>query len=107
MPKDKVDKLLESSLLLQKSVVQLGMKVNKLANQIGKLLDLYTEAAEKYTGKSEIKAATKSVKERSLEQKIEMLLEQNKTIAESLLLLQQFVKENISKKGMELSDLKF
>jgi len=73
--------------LSQKQVSDLVESTNKLVQRIDKLVSLFDEAA-KHVGEVESTEAKIS----ALSSKLEYLLEQNKAIAQGLLLLEKYVK---------------
>jgi len=100
---EKIEKMNDISLSLQKVMLSLIKKTNDLNEKIDSLLDLYIEAAESFSGKKveEIKPEV-NVKERrtmaASGDKLDELIEQNKIIAKGLLLLEKYVKEQLQEK---------
>jgi len=94
--KKEVEQLLENSLILQKVLLGMTEKLDKLTKQISSLLELFERAATKFEEgeKAEVSGVSKSLPiEREeltqLIEKLEKLEEQNKIIANALTLLEE------------------
>ncbi len=78
--------LLENFVRLQKVLADVSVKLTRL-------LDIFEKAAESFVGKEELEkklpGVTKGGKEVPLLDKLDLLLEQNKTIAKGLTLLEE------------------
>jgi len=86
--KDKiVEKLMENSILLQKKDAELMHSVNKLVLKIDKMLNVFEEASKHVMEVGEDRKVSE------LTDKLEELLEQNKTIAKGLLMLERYVRQ--------------
>jgi len=87
--------------LSSRQVTDLIESINKLVQRIDKLVSLFDEAA-KHVGEVESTEA----KIASLSSKLESLLEQNKAIAQGLLLLEKYVrgKSGLSQPTTQLSE---
>src|SRR3989344_9552126 len=85
----------------QKQISELVESTNKLIQRIDKLVSLFDEAA-KHVGEVESTEARIS----ALSSKLESLLEQNKAIAQGLLLLEKYVrgKSGLSQPTTQLSE---
>lgn len=79
--------LIENNILLQKKTTELITSVNELSKKIDKMLSLF-EAAAKSIEQGEV--------EEPLAKKIEALLDQNKTIARGLILVERYVRDKTS-----------
>ena len=90
--------LLNNFVNLQKVLTNLSVKFEELSDNITKLLQLFEISAksfaEKYSGKEEKKAGTKDDKE--LLGKLDSLLDQNKTIAKGIMLMEEKIKQRSS-----------
>lgn len=84
MPNNLVDTLMENQVALQKHTAELLEGVNRLTKRVERLLDVF-EAAAKNIERGEV--------QEPLAQQLRGLLEQNKTIARGLLLLEKYVRE--------------
>ncbi len=84
---DKTGKLIENNIALQSKIVDLVSSVNNLNKRIGHLVDIFEGAAKDV---KEVKGVDEQVS--ALANKLEMLLEQNKSIAKGLLLLEKYVR---------------
>ncbi len=101
MPKKKVEtdanpevgkKLVENLVELQKVHVNLIEKFDKLSKQISELLALFETAAKSFSQNPMNKV---SEKDKDFLDKIDRLLEQNKTIAKGLMLMEERHREKI------------
>lgn len=100
MPKEDktLDLLVENFALLQKKLVDLTFSLDALAKEVSELLALFKETAEKFSGKEG----------KSLTEKLENIEEQNKTIARSLLLMQEEkIKEEKPAAPRRISEFRF
>lgn len=82
--KDIVNELIKNNISLEKAALALLDSVTRLTDRTDRLLSLFEEAA-KNIEKLEIKEP--------LAKQLEELLEQNRTIARGLLLIEKYVKE--------------
>ena len=82
-----MDKLIENTTLLQKKDVELIASVKHLVERIDRMLSVFEEASKHVMEVSEDKKVAE------LTDKLEELLEQNKTIAKGLLMLDQYVRK--------------
>src|SRR3989344_2105083 len=84
------DKVVLNLVELQKVQTNLAEKFDKLSNQIASLLGLFESAAKSFANNPAIQA---SEKDREFLDKINKLLEQNKTIAKGLTLMEERIRE--------------
>ena len=82
-----MDKLIENTTLLQKKDAELMTSVKHLVDRIDKMLNVFDEASKHVMEVSEDKRVAE------LADKLEELLEQNKTIAKGLIMLEQYVRK--------------
>ena len=82
-----MDKLIENTTLLQKKDVELMASVKHLVEKIDRMLSVFEEASKHVMEVSEDKRIAE------LTDKLEELLEQNRTIAKGLLMLDQYVRK--------------
>lgn len=80
-----LDQLIKNNIELQKISTDLISSVNDLNKKIDKMLSLFEEAAKNIE--------KGSVYEEPLSKKLESLLEQNKTIARGLVLLERYIRD--------------
>ena len=80
---DIIKQLIENNISLQDKNIELISSISKLSNKISEMVDIFSEAA------SHIKAGT----DEPLVQKLEKLLDQNKVIANGLILLEKYIRE--------------
>lgn len=81
---DIIDKLIENNALLQKKTTELLISMNNLTKKIDKVIEIFSKAAE-HIERGEIREP--------LVKKLTELLEQNRSIARGLLLLEKYVRE--------------
>ena len=79
--------LIENTVLLQKKDAELMGSVKNLVEKIDRMLNVFEEASKHVMEVSEDKKVAE------LTDKLEELLEQNKTIAKGLLMLEQYVRK--------------
>lgn len=79
-----VEQLIRNNISLQKKSADLLVAINTLTKKVDSLLNVFEKAAE------EIK---KGEVEEPLSKRLEALIEQNKTIARGLLLLEKYIRE--------------
>ena len=88
---------------LQKVMTNLAIKFEELSSNISKLLELFEISAksfaEKYTGEDERGKADKEFLE-----KLDKLLDQNKTISKGIMLMEEKVRERANQKELQESD---
>jgi|SRR3989344_4714138 len=82
-----MEKLIENTVLLQKKDAELMSSVKNLVEKIDRMLNVFEEASKHVMEVSEDKRIAE------LTDKLEELLEQNKTIAKGLLMLDQYVRK--------------
>lgn len=85
-------KLVENFVALQKVNTHLAEKFDKLANQISNLLILFETAARSFATSPTVQA---SEKDKEFLDKIDRLLDQNKTIAKGLTLMEERIRERV------------
>jgi len=104
--KPEIDRiLLDNFVNLQRVLTNLAVKLDNLSDNISKLLQLFEISAKSFVEKlpgEEIKG--EKVKDEEFLNKVDMLLEQNKTIAKGLTLMEEKLRERIYGPG-ELHDL--
>jgi len=83
-----LDQLTKNNIELQKISIDLISSINDLNKKIDKMLSLFEEAAKNIE--------KGSVYEEPLSKKLESLLEQNKTIARGLVLLEKYIRDKTS-----------
>ncbi|MBS3143753.1 hypothetical protein J4446_02670 [Candidatus Woesearchaeota archaeon] len=79
--------LIENTILLQKKDAELMISVKRLIEKIDRMLNVFEEASKHVMEVSEDKRMAE------LTDKLEELLEQNKTIAKGLIMLEQYVRK--------------
>lgn len=86
------DKILDNLIELQKVHTNLAEKFDNLTDQISHLLALFESAARSFAKNPHLQVAEK---DREFLDKIDKLLEQNKTIAKGLTLMEKKVRDKI------------
>lgn len=86
------DKILDNLIALQKAETGMVEKFDKLSDQLSKLLSLFETAARNFAQSPSIKTTEK---DSEFLAKINSLLEQNKTIAKGLTLMEERIKERV------------
>ena len=86
------EKMLENSVKLQKINADLAIKFDILSKNIARLLGLFEESAKSFMNKYGKKGDTE---EEEMLKKLDTLLEQNKTIAKGLTLLEEKVRHKL------------
>lgn len=100
MPRKKSDdeksslegRILDNIVQLQKIETRLAEKFDRLSSQIGELLHLFEMSARAFAQQPHIQMAEK---DKEFLEKIDKLLEQNKTIAKGLTLMEEKMREKI------------
>jgi DNA-binding ferritin-like protein len=97
------EKLIENLVELQKVHTSLAEKFDRLAEQIASLLNLFESAAQSFARNPLSKV---SEKDQEFLEKIDRLLDQNKTIAKGLTMMEERIREktNSSKESSEKSE---
>jgi len=85
--------LIENFVNLQRVMTNLSIKFDNLSDQISKLLQLFEISAKAFTEKELGKGSIDREKDKELVDKLNVLLDQNKTIAKGLTLMEQRVRE--------------
>jgi len=86
------EKILENLVSLQKVHADLAEKFNRLSEQISGLLSLFENAARSF---AQNPANQVSEKDKDFLEKIDRLLDQNKTIAKGLTLMEERIRERV------------
>jgi len=92
-----MDLLIENSITLQKTLIDLGGNINKLSKDIAEMLNLFKEASKAFTEGKRLASGG----DLGLREKLDILIEQSRVIAKGLVLLESYIKERISKKEEE------
>ncbi len=94
--KKETDKILiENFVNLQRVMTNLALKFDNLSDNISKLLQLFEIAAKSFVEKQAGRNVMDAEKDKELVDKLNVLLDQNKTIAKGLTLMEQKVRERI------------
>lgn len=86
-----IDQILHSNLALQDKTADLIRNIKELTTKLDNMVKIFEEAAKN------IKSGT----DEPLMRKLEELLDQNKTIAKGLILLEKYVREKAATSGLE------
>ncbi len=87
-PKDPTNQLVHSNMLIQSKLVDLVQSNNELVKEIRTLVKFFHEAGERMVVESEEERL------RPLFERLNALLDQNKTIVRGLLLIQKYIKSS-------------
>ena len=91
--------LMQNFVGLQKVLTDLVIKLDSLSNQTGKLLELFETSAKNFVKKNS-EGNTDDIKnDDELVNKIDMLLDQNKTIARGLTLVEEKIRHKMYNEG--------
>jgi hypothetical protein len=88
-----IDMLLENSIALQKTLATLATDLKTLNQKVSSLLELFEAAGKTFREKPVAPSMAKAEIPKELLDKVNSLVEQNKTIARGLLLLEQAIHE--------------
>ena len=86
----KIDALIKNTASLQKIILDLARDTNRLSKDIAKMLGLFEDANKAF---KEGKAKPIEGLGEGIEEKIDRLAEQNKVVAQALVLLEKFLRE--------------
>jgi lipopolysaccharide biosynthesis regulator YciM len=89
MEKEELKLILENFISLQSVLTNLAEKIDKLTKQLSTLLNLFEKAAEKF---SESQGMKEEIEEKDLLNKLDKLMEENKTIAKALTLIEEKIR---------------
>lgn len=84
--------MLENSIALQKVLTNLAVSLDRLSKDMEKMLDLFKEAS-KAMGEEKALGEVDMDRENKLISRLDNLIEQNRTIAKGLVLLESSIKE--------------
>ena len=87
----KIDALIKNTADLHKIIITLALNLNRLSKDITKMLGLFEEANKAFK-EGKIKPSEGGLGE-GAEEKIDRLTEQNKVVAQALVLLEKFLRE--------------
>ncbi len=98
---DELKALMENSVALQKAVLNLSLEIKKLTEELSNLISLFKEASkninEEKTDRAIEKEEVKDIKE-----KVDQMMDQNKTIAKGLVLMESALRDSLEKKSASL-----
>lgn len=84
--------LIENFVSLQKVLTEMSSKFDRLSNNISGLLNLFEMSARSFMNRPDIK---ETEKDKEFLDKLNMLLDQNKTIAKGLTLMEEKIRERV------------
>lgn len=87
-----MDLLIENSVALQKVLTDVALSLNQLTKELRQLLDMFKEAG-KTLGEDKASQAVAHEDKKAVVDKLDTLLDQNRTIARGLVLLESSMKE--------------
>ena len=89
-----IDLLLENNVMLQKAMTNLATNLDNLTKRLDKFISLVEKASDEIATGEKSKFDSKlDMKDDNLSNKLDSLIQQNRTIAKGLLLLDRYVKE--------------
>ena len=102
--KEALNKYFQNSVAIQKVLTNVSEKLDRLTNQLEEVLELFNKAADSFAKSQGIderkiedtimkERLTKSREEDDLIKKLDSLIDQNKTIAKGLVLMEQKSRE--------------
>lgn len=91
-------KIVENLVSLQKVHADLAEKFDKLSDQISSLLNLFETAAKTFTKQPAFEAGDR---DREFAEKIDMLLEQNRTLARGISMMEEKIRMSYEQPKME------
>lgn len=86
------EKLIENMIELQRLNVKMIEKFESMTNQVSMLLGLFENAAKSFAANPSVQMA---VKDKEFLEKIDKLLDQNKTLAKGLTLMEEKLREKL------------
>ena len=90
------EKLIDNFVQLQRVHINLAEKIDRLSTQISELLALFEKAAKTFAENPTSASHQSSEKDKEFLDKINTLMDQNKTIAKGLTLMEERIRERIS-----------
>ena len=93
--------LVENFVSLQKVLTNLAFKIDNLTDQMSKLLNLFEISAKNFAEKQAGKEIKNREKDKDFLQKIDALLDQNKTIARGLTLMEEKIRQRVQENGSQ------
>ena len=89
--------LAENSMALQRAITDLAINLKELSEEMGQLLLLFKEASKTITEEKTSKEVEKE-ELRGMNEKVDHLIDQNRTIAKGLILMESAMRDNLEKK---------
>lgn len=87
--------LIENFVMMQKSLTNLAVKFDTLSNNISNLLQLFEISARTFIRKQEGMIVPDAKEDKDLLNKLDTLLDQNKTIAKGLTLIEEKIRHKV------------
>jgi len=95
------DLFIENSIALQKVLANNAVSMDNLTNQVKKLIDMFEEAGKSFVETKHKTSAESGIgKDEGLIGKLDSLVQQNKTIAKGLVLLEKTMREKDTTKPL-------
>jgi len=93
---DNIKLLIENSISLQKVLTSMTLSLDGLSIDVKKMVDLFEDANKAFEqGKKPLEGKTEKTEMRILQEKINSLIEQNKVMANGIILLEGYLRESI------------
>jgi len=87
------DLFIENSIALQKVLVNVAVSLDNLANEVKKLIEMFEEAGKSFVETKHKASESGLGKDEGLIGRLDSLVQQNKTIAKGLVLLEKTMRE--------------
>ena len=95
--RDDMNILIQNEVEMQKVLADLSLDIKNLTSQLSKLVELFKEAS-KTLNDEKISNDIEKEDMKNIGTKVETLVDQNKTIAKGLLLMESAMRENLERK---------
>jgi len=93
---EKIDLLIQNSIALQKVIAALAINIERYTKETGRLLEFLSESAKTFEQEEKARGSIAGTAiSAELAKKLDMLIDQNRTIAKGLVLLENYLKEKI------------
>jgi len=100
---EKINILIQNSIALQRAVTVLAVNLDKFSKEIGKLLEFLGDSAKSFEAEEKVRgSAAGAAASSDMVKKLDMLIDQNKTVAKGLVLLENYLKEKIESGRTEI-----
>ncbi len=84
-----IDLLIENSIAMQRILASLASNLDGLSKDVRRMVEIFSEAGKSFEGRKSFGANAES---RALQSKLDNLVEQNKVMANSIILLESYLR---------------